>query len=87
MYPFEYEIIEDLSANVASLLLKETSDTEDYHSYELVYPDNFVGITDTKIYIAILMTDWINGIGKNSTFKQIIKQFVKFCKDAEKLKL
>jgi len=33
------------------------------------------------------MTDWINTIGRNSTFKQITKQFEIFCKRAQKLKI
>ena len=87
MYPFNFETSTEINTNTISLILTEESDVSDVHAYNLCYPDYFYGDNNRVIWVGVVMTDWINTIGRNSTFKQITKQFEIFCKRAQKLKI
>jgi hypothetical protein len=78
----EYETIECIT-----LSLVEEDDNTNHHSYNLVFDEFFKEQKNLQNWVNIQLTHWINTVGKNSSFKQIVRQFEIFCKQAEKLKV
>lgn len=47
-----------------------------------------INLSDERImFVAIQITHWKNTIGRNTTFKEVVKRFDQYCKEAEKLKI
>lgn len=69
------------------VILTEENDTKDSHSYHLILPTDVEVTEKLTIWLGIQITHWSNTIGKKATFKEVVKRFEQYCKEAEKLKI
>ena len=86
---YHFEIIPKTKDYDIRISLAESDIKENSKGYFLLYPDfkDEVYLAHRRKYVAMCITNWINTVGKNATFKQIVRRFEQYCIEADKLKL